>query len=79
MKKEVLNALINEYKELNDKTTNLRNYLLGDKVTEDSLNKDLLIGQLKAMETYLTILSVRIGLNAKPDTPENVESSVVSE
>ena len=29
----------------------------------DNLNKDLLIAQLKAMETYLTILSIRIGLN----------------
>jgi hypothetical protein len=33
----------------------------------DNLNKDLLIAQLKAMEAYVSILSIRIGLNSKVD------------
>jgi hypothetical protein len=47
----------------------------------DNLNKDLLIAQLKAMESYISILSIRIGLNAKVDsanteeTVSNVEES----
>ena len=41
------------------------NFLINkvDKTSIDNLNKDLLIAQLKAMEAYLTILSIRIGLN----------------
>ena len=31
----------------------------------DNLNKDLLIAQLKAMEAYVSILSIRIGLNSQ--------------
>lgn len=73
MEKEEFNKLIEEYKELNEKNTKLREYLLSDKAEIDNLNKDLLIGQLKAMETYLIILSIRIGLNAKPNEPENTE------
>ena len=54
-----------EYKELETKTTKLRDFLINkiDKTSIDNLNKDLLIAQLKAMEAYLTILSIRIGLN----------------
>ena len=56
-------------KEENDKleikTTELRDFLIHkiDKTSIDNLNKDLLIAQLRAMEAYLTILSIRIGLN----------------
>ena len=65
MKEEVFNQLIIDYKELESKTTELRDFLIHkvDKTSIDNLNKDLLIAQLRAMETYLTILSIRIGLN----------------
>ena len=65
MKEEIFNQLITDYKELEIKTKKLRDFLIHkvNKISIDNLNKDLLIAQLKAMETYLTILSVRIGLN----------------
>ena len=65
MKEEVFNQLITDYKELEIKTTELRAFLIHkiDKTSIDNLNKDLLIAQLRAMEAYLTILSIRIGLN----------------
>ena len=65
MEKSVFDRLLTEYKELEIKTTKLRDFLIHkvDKTSIDNLNKDLLIAQLKAMEAYLTILSIRIGLN----------------
>ena len=65
MKEEIFNQLIIDYKELESKTTELRDFLIHkiDKTSIDNLNKDLLIAQLRAMEAYLTILSIRIGLN----------------
>ena len=65
MEKNTFNRLLTEYKELEIKTTKLRDFLINkiDKTSVDNLNKDLLIAQLRAMETYLTILSIRIGLN----------------
>lgn len=73
MKQDIFDRLITEYKELENKVTKLRDFLVNkvDKVSVDNLNKDLLIGQLKAMETYLTILSIRIGLNT-PTQEEKV-------
>lgn len=65
MEKETFNQLITDYKELEIKTTELRDFLIHkvDKTSIDNLNKDLLIAQLRTMESYLTILSIRIGLN----------------
>lgn len=65
MKEEIFNQLITDYKELESKITELRDFLINkvDKTSIDNLNKDLLIAQLRAMEAYLTILSIRIGLN----------------
>ena len=65
MEQNTFNRLLTEYKELEVKTTKLRDFLINkvDKTSIDNLNKDLLIAQLKAMEAYLTILSIRIGLN----------------
>ena len=65
MKEEIFNQLITDYKELEIKTIELRDFLIHkvDKTSIDNLNKDLLIAQLRAMEAYLTILSIRIGLN----------------
>ena len=65
MEKNTFDRLLTEYKELEIKTTKLRDFLINkiDKTSIDNLNKDLLIAQLRAMEDYLTILSIRIGLN----------------
>lgn len=65
MEKSTFDRLLTEYKELEIKTTKLRDFLINkvDKTSIDNLNKDLLIAQLRTMESYLTILSIRIGLN----------------
>ena len=50
--------------------------------TIDNLNKDLLIAQLKAMEAYLSVLSIRIGLNAPREMVDTIapkEASVTEE
>lgn len=77
---EFFDRMLNEFTELNEKTTKLRDFLVNsiDKADIDNLNKDLLVGQLKAMETYLTILSVRIGLNTpnQSDKAEEAKSEV---
>lgn len=65
MEQTTFNRMVTEFEELNEKTTKLRDFLLtkADKVSMDNLNRDLLISQLKAMEAYQGILSIRIGLN----------------
>ena len=65
MEQNTFDRLLTEYKELEIKTTKLRDFLINkiDKTSIDNLNKDLLIAQLRAMDAYLTILSIRIGLN----------------
>lgn len=77
---EFFDRMLDEFTELDKKTTKLRDFLVNsaDKADIDNLNKDLLVGQLKAMETYLTILSVRIGLNApkQSDKAEEAKSEV---
>ena len=77
MKEEVFNQLITDYKELESKTTELRDFLIHkvDKTSIDNLNKDLLIAQLRAMETYLTILSIRIGLNRPTQEEKQLDES----
>jgi hypothetical protein len=56
-----------EFQEVGERTNKLRTFILDteqfDKI--DNLNKDLMIAQLKAMEAYVSILSIRIGLNSK--------------
>ena len=66
MEKAVFDRLVNEFHENNERADKLRNFILNDeKFNEiDNLNKDLMIAQLKAMEAYLSVLSIRIGLNA---------------
>lgn len=74
MEQATFQRMIDEFKEVNERTTRLRDFILSDKVKEiDSLNHDLLIAQLKAMETYLSILSIRIGLNTPKDEIQEVE------
>ena len=65
MEQTTFNRMVIEFEELNEKTNKLRDFLLtkADKMPMDNLNRDLLISQLKAMEAYQGILSIRIGLN----------------
>ena len=72
MEKEVFEGLISEFNELNNRATKLRGFILDEeKISKiDNLNRDLLIGQLKAMEVYLSLLSIRIGLNAPREQSE---------
>lgn len=65
MEQTTFNRMVTEFEELNEKTNKLRDFLLtkANKVPMDNLNRDLLISQLKAMEAYQGILSIRIGLN----------------
>lgn len=66
MDKETFEGLFNEFTELNDRTTKCREFILDKEKFDklDNLNKDLLITQLKAMEAYVSVLSIRIGLNS---------------
>lgn len=75
MEKEVFERMVNEFEGVNEKVVKLRDFITNKEKFEtlDFINRDLLIAQLKAMETYLSILSIRIGLNAKP-TEEIVET-----
>lgn len=77
MEKSVFDRLLTEYKEL--ETTKLRDFLINkiDKTSIDNLNKDLLIAQLKAMEAYLTILS--IGLNHQKEKQLDEAKSTINE
>ena len=78
MEKNTFDRLLTEYKELEIKTTKLRDFLINkiDKTSIDNLNKDLLIAQLRAMETYLTILSIRIGLNRPTQEEKQLNEAI---
>ena len=78
MEKSVFDRLLTEYKELEIKTTKLRDFLIHkvDKTSIDNLNKDLLIAQLRTMESYLTILSIRIGLNAPTKEEKQLDEAI---
>lgn len=67
MTQEILDKMLTEFQEVGERTNKLRTFILDEtKFNElDNLNKDLLIAQLKAMEAYISILSIRIGLNSK--------------
>jgi hypothetical protein len=66
MEKEVFERLLKEFTEVNERAGKLKDFILDEEKIKsvDNLNKDLLIAQLKAMEAYLSVLSIRIGLNA---------------
>lgn len=76
MEKEVFERLLKEFSEVNERASKLKDFILDEeKIKEvDNLNKDLLIAQLKAMEAYLSILSIRIGLNAPREVLDAVET-----
>lgn len=83
MTQEVLDRMLMEFQENGERTNKLRAFILDEEKFNklDNLNKDLLISQLKAMEAYISILSIRIGLNSQirnedvtepdADTPES--------
>lgn len=74
MTQEVLDRMLVEFQENGERTNKLREFILNtEKFNElDNLNKDLMIAQLKAMEAYISVLSIRIGLNSKAvETPED--------
>ena len=66
MTQEVLNRMLVEFQENGERTNKLRAFILDEEKFNalDNLNKDLLIAQLKAMEAYISVLSIRIGLNS---------------
>lgn len=67
MTQEVLDRMLMEFQENGERTNKLRSFILDEEKFNqlDNLNKDLLISQLKAMEAYISILSIRIGLNSQ--------------
>ena len=67
MTQEVLDRMLMEFQENGERTNKLRAFILDEEKFNalDNLNKDLLIAQLKAMEAYVSILSIRIGLNSR--------------
>lgn len=75
MEKEVFERMLSEFNEVNERVVKLRDFILNkDKFEKiDNLNRDLLIAQLKAMESYLSILSIRIGLNSPKDNTVSEE------
>ena len=76
MEKEVFERLLKEFSEVNERASKLKDFILDEEKIKkvDNLNKDLLIAQLKAMEAYLSILSIRIGLNAPREVLDAVET-----
>ena len=81
MEKEVFDRMLIEFKENSERTNNLRDFILNQEKfnTLDNLNKDLLIAQLKSMESYISILSIRIGLNSKVMSESEINAEEVSE
>ena len=78
MEQAVFQRMLGEFNEVNERANKLREFILSHKSKEvDNLNRDLLIAQLKAMEAYISVLSIRIGLNAPKD--EISEAQVVKE
>ena len=77
MTQEVLDRMLIEFQENGERTNKLREFILDtDKFNKlDNINKDMLIAQLKAMEAYISILSIRIGLNSRAvkNTEESIE------
>ena len=76
MEKEVFERLLKEFSEVNERASKLKDFILDEEKIKkvDNLNKDLLIAQSKAMEAYLSILTIRIGLNAPREVIDAVET-----
>lgn len=68
MEQTVFQGMLEEFNSSNERATKLRDFILSEDFKKvDNLNRDLLIAQLKAMEAYVSVLSIRIGLNASKD------------
>ena len=78
MTQEVLDRMLMEFQENGERTNKLRAFILDEEKFNqlDNLNKDLLISQLKAMEAYISILSIRIGLNSQIQGTTDPEETV---
>lgn len=76
MEKEVFDRLVEEYKELIERTEKLRNFIMDEERFDqlDALNKDLCLAQLKTMESYISVLSIRLSYNV-PQNDEIVEEA----
>ena len=74
MNKEVFERMLKEFQELSERTNKCREFILDEERFNklDMINRDLLIAQLKAMETYISILSIRLGING---TAENLSQN----
>lgn len=81
MTQETLDRMLTEFQQLSEKTNKLRNFILDTEKFDklDNLNKDLLIAQLKAMEAYISILSIRIGLNSRTNQDSNTPNESVND
>ena len=81
MEKEVFERLLSEFNEMNERVVKCREFLLDEERSKvlDALNRDLLVAQLKAMEAYVSILSIRMGYNYRPEQPADTEETVVPE
>ena len=81
MEKEVFERMLNEFNELNERVNKCREFLLNEEKSKvlDALNRDLLVAQLKSMESYLAILSVRIGLNTPKEAFADAAAEIVPE
>ena len=80
MTQEVLDRMLVEFQENGERTNKLRAFILDEEKFNalDNLNKDLMISQLKAMEAYISILSIRIGLNSRvEDNTEVTDTEAV--
>ena len=83
MTQEMLDKMVIEFQENGERTNQLRAFILDEEKFNalDNLNKDLLIAQLKAMEAYISVLSIRIGLNSQiaQNTPDSEDNAVILE
>lgn len=81
MTQEVLDRMLVEFQENGERTNKLREFILDTEKFDqlDNLNKDLLIAQLKAMEAYISVLSIIIGLNSQVSKDQEVNEPVESE
>jgi hypothetical protein len=82
MEKEVFERMVLEFNEMNERVIKCREFLIDEEKASklDPLNRDLLVAQLKAMETYVSLLSIRIGYNYRPEEPTtDTEETVVPE
>jgi hypothetical protein len=82
MEQEVFERMVLEFNELIKRVEACRDFLLDqEKVSKlDPLNRDLLVAQFKAMETYVSLLSIRIGYNSNPEEqPVDTEETVIPE